>query len=158
MLCARYERRPDALTSRAAHATTPISTVHLLRSTTIKPHSSTTTSPTPYACARYTTNPLSIQTLTLNNSIPSASSFFFFLNVPPPPEIYPLPLPAPLPICGRPRPSRAGGFHGNRKVIPRRLVRREVGAAVPRAPDRHVRAPGSSGRHPVPGRTAAAAV
>ena len=44
------------------------------------------------------------------------------------------------------------------KQYPGWLVRRQSGAAVPRAPDGHVRAAGSPGRHPVSRRPAAPAV
>ena len=45
-----------------------------------------------------------------------------------------------------------------RQELSRRIVRREIGAGVPAARARHVRAAGSSGRHPVSGRTADPAV
>ena len=49
-------------------------------------------------------------------------------------------------------------FTVGRQAVSGRLVRREGGAAVPRARDGHVRAAGSPGRHPVSGRPAAPAV
>ena len=58
----------------------------------------------------------------------------------------------------RRRAPRDRAVHGRRQAVSGRLVRREGGAAVPRAPDGHVRAAGSSRRHPVSGRRAAAAV
>ena len=58
----------------------------------------------------------------------------------------------------RRRAPRHGAVHGRRQVVSGRVVRRQGGAAVPRARDGHVRAAGSSERHPVSGRPAAAAV
>ena len=56
------------------------------------------------------------------------------------------------------RPPRDGAVHGRRQAVSRRFVRRQGGAAVPRAPDGHVRAAGSSRTTSVSRRRAASAV
>ena len=58
----------------------------------------------------------------------------------------------------RHRAPRDGAVHGRGQELSGRIVRREVGAGVPAARARHVRAAGSSRRHPVPGRPADASV
>ena len=58
----------------------------------------------------------------------------------------------------RVRGSRDRAVHRRGQAVSRRLLRRQIGAAVPRPPAGHVRAAGSPGRHPVPGRGAASAL